>query len=1082
MNQAMAKNLIREIKGSFSRFIAIFAIIALGAGFLIGLKMSRPDFIETLDQYLHETNFYNFRLVSTLGLTEDDVKEVQKLSGVTDAEGAIAADFLCAGEDDDNLVISACSIPEKINTLELTAGKMPEKPNECLADPEMFSESDIGTIIKLSNDNSEDTFNTFAYKEYTIVGLSRSVSYINIERGSSTIGNGNVAGYIYIPLGGFALDCYTDIYVTVEGDGYVYSDEYKNAMKPYEAPLKAFMEERALIRYESIIGDAENQLSDAREQYEAGLKEYEPARKEYEEGRAAFDKQKADAMSELNEAGSKLSEAEKMLADPSALDAKEKELKAAQKEIDAGYSEYKSNAAKLNAKKALAYGTVLSQIEYYENTLANSKAELESLNQQLADAREKGNGLSAAILESRIKSTENKISSAQSRLEEQRAKKAAADAELAPLEQQLSAAKAELDKNSAAVTEGLASIAAARAQVADGGAGLRESRARYEKEKAVAEARFAAAEKELNEGKAQLDAAKAQLDDAKTQLDDAEKQIKNMNHADTYVLGRDTNIGYVLFENDTSIVDNVAGPFPIFFFLIAALVCLTTMTRMVSEQRTQIGIMKALGYGSGSIAAKYLLYSGIATLSGSIFGILVCAFGFPAIIWFGYGIMYSFSKLKFTVDWTLAIAVILLNLCVTLLVTWLSCMSELKSVPAELIRPKAPESGKRILLERLPFIWNKMSFMKKVSARNIFRYKKRMFMMLVGISGCTALLLTGFGLNDTIKSLVGNQFGEVCPYDCELTMAYDMNAEEQKIFLEQCSDKVADATFIYRGGWDVYSDGQTKSLTLSACNDGELDGFVNLRDGDERVAFPGTDEVVINRNIAESMDISIGDEVSFKNSDMQELTVSVSGIFDNYVENYAYISSDTLNKQISNPPQPKTVLLNFAEDADAHRAGAEVGSIDGVRSVNLSADAEDSINNMMSSVKYIILLVVGCAGLLAFIVIFNLTNININERIREIATIKVLGFYPNETARYVFRENLVLTGMGAAIGLALGKLLHSFIISKIKVDMMYFAPCVKWPSYLISVALTFVFAILVNMRMRRRIDNIDMAGALKSIE
>ena len=620
--------------------------------------------------------------------------------------------------------------------------------------------------------------------------------------------------------------------------------------------------------------------------------------------------------------------------------------------------------------------------------------------------------------------------------------------------------------------------------ISSGGAQLETAKKQYEQGKAEAERGFAEAEKELASGKAQLDAAKAELDKGAAELDSAEKQIKNINHADTYVLDRDTNAGYVCFESDTNVVQSVASVFPVFFFLVAALVCLTTMTRMIADQRTQIGIMKALGYSSGAIMGKYMFYSGSATVLGSIFGIAAGSFAFPAIVWFGYGLIYNLSGLTFTMNWPLAAGITAANLAVTLLVTWYCCAKELKCAPAELIRPKAPEAGKRILLERIPTVWNDMSFMQKVSARNIMRYKKRIFMMLLGIGGCTALVLTALGLNDTIQNVVTRQYDDIILYDYEITMAYDMNEEEQEIFFRDAGDDIKDAVFLYRGLAEVSDGDAIKNATLTVTDGKKLCKYIDLSYDGEPIDYPGRGEAAINYNLARQLGgIEVGDEIKLTTSEKKELTVTVSALFDNYVDSFVFISPETCEEQLGEVPEYKSALANAPDGADVNRcAEALTHDVDGVRGVTLSTDIKERMSSMLDGLLVVVAAIILCAGLLAFIVLYNLTNINISERIREIATLKVLGFYPNEAAHYVFRENLILTGAGAVFGLGLGVALHAFVMNAIKVDMMYFKPHISFLSFAVSIVITFVFAVIVNAIMRRRIDNIDMAGALKSIE
>ena len=1098
MNKSIIKLTKREISSSLGRYLAIFAIIALGAGLFVGLRLSRPDFLETYNNYTHETNFYDFRLVSTLGLTDDDLAEVKKLDGVKLAEGAVGADFLFNTADEDNLIMMAQSIPENVNQIKLKAGRMPEKANECLADPDMYSKDDIGSTIKLSKDNSEQTFDTFAYDEYTIVGLADSVLYINMERGSSTLGNGSVKGYIYIPMDGFSTDYYTDIYVCVDSEGYVYSDEYEQSTQKYVDGLEKFMSERAVIRRDAIIDDAMSQLDDAKKQYEDGKTQYDAAKADYDAGYAEYTKKKSDTEAQLEQARKEIENAESMMGNSSVIDQKQAELDAAKAELDKGQAEYERGLQQFNAKAKLAYGAVDEQIAYYENRISDKQndiaaqnAEIESLNAQLAEAQANGDSLKARLIEWKIKTANDRISRDNAdieryneRLEVHRQKRAEVDAELEPYRKQLEDAKAQLDSGYAQIAAGQAELDAAREMISSGGAQLEAAKKQYEQGKAEAERGFAEAEKELASGKAQLDAAKAELDKGAAELDSAEKQIKNINHADTYVLDRDTNAGYVCFESDTNVVQSVASVFPVFFFLVAALVCLTTMTRMIADQRTQIGIMKALGYSSGAIIGKYMFYSGSATVFGCIFGIAAGSFAFPAVVWFGYGLIYNLSGLTFTMNWPLALGITAANLLVTLLVTWYCCAKELKCAPADLIRPKAPEAGKRILLERIPTVWNDMSFMQKVSARNIMRYKKRIFMMLLGIGGCTALVLTALGLNDTIQNVVTRQYDDIILYDYEITMAYDMNEEEQEIFFRDAGDDIKDAVFLYRGLAEVSGSDAIKSATLTVTDGKKLCKYIDLSYDGEPIDYPGRGEAAINYNLARQLGgIEVGDEIKLTTSEKKELTVTVSALFDNYVDSFVFISPETCEEQLGAVPEYKSALANAPDGADVNRcAEALTHDVDGVRGVTLSTDIKERMSSMMDGLLVVVAAIILCAGLLAFIVLYNLTNINISERIREIATLKVLGFYPNEAAHYVFRENLILTGAGAVFGLGLGVALHAFVMNAIKVDMMYFKPHISFLSFAVSIVITFVFAVIVNAIMRRRIDNIDMAGALKSIE
>lgn len=497
MNASTVKLTIREIKSSLGRYLAIFAIIALGAGLFVGLRLCRPDFLETYDQYVHETNFYDIRLVSTLGLTDDDLAAVKQLDGVKKAEAVVGADFLFNTDSEDNLIMMAQSIPDEVNLIDLKCGRMPEKANECLADPAMYSEDDIGKTIKLSNDNSDQTFDTFAYDEYTIVGITETVLYINLERGSSTLGNGSVKGYIYIPKDGFSTDYYTDIYLCLDTQGYVYSDEYEKSVEQYVPMLEEFMQQRAEIRFDSVIDGAMSQLDDAKKQYEEGKAQYDAAKAEYDSGYAEFTEKKKATNAELEQARQQIENAESALGDSSVIDQKQAELNAAKAELDKGKAEYESGLRQFEVKERLAYGTVNQQIEYYENRIADKQAQIETLNAELIDlnaqleeANANGETLKARSLERRIRTTQARIDSANNdiagyneRLEVHRQKKAEVDAELEPYRQQLADAKQQLDAGYAQIAAGQAELDKARKMVKDGGAQLEQAKNSMKPEK-----------------------------------------------------------------------------------------------------------------------------------------------------------------------------------------------------------------------------------------------------------------------------------------------------------------------------------------------------------------------------------------------------------------------------------------------------------------------------------------------------------------------------------------------------------------------------------------------------------------------
>ena len=609
---------------------------------------------------------------------------------------------------------------------------------------------------------------------------------------------------------------------------------------------------------------------------------------------------------------------------------------------------------------------------------------------------------------------------------------------------------------------------------------LENGRAESEK----AEKELAASKEEYNSAKEKADReladAGSELTDAKKKIDDARADVEAMEKPTTYLLDRGDNTGYVCYDSDSKIVDGVAKVFPVFFFLVAALVCTTTMTRMVDDERVQIGTLKSLGYGSGAVSGKYVFYSGSAALIGCVGGFFLGTWLFPMAIWKAYGMLYGFAPVEYVFDVPLAVISLAAAMLCSVGSTLLSCRDELTRRPAELIRPKSPKAGKRILLERIGFIWHRLPFLRKVSLRNIFRYKRRLFMMILGIGGCTALVLTGFGLRDSIADIANMQFDNVTVYDYVVTFSSPLDENARKKFEADNSAVLSSVGFFCQESGDVISGaGKNRSVTVVASLSGQFSDFIRLHNGNTDIPSPGKGEVVLDRRTASDISVSVGDTVAIRDIDMNEVTLRVIGICDNYVYNYAFISYDSIDGIGSGI---KTVYANVREGVDIHAASAELMKSDNVLNVTVNADIRSRVDNMMKSLDSIVWLVIGCAGALALVVLFNLSNINITERVREIATIKVLGFYPSETSAYVFRENLILTALGTLFGIPLGIWLHSFVISCIKIDMVSFDNILKPVSYLLAVLMTFMFAFAVELVMRRRIDGINMAESLKSAE
>lgn len=880
MKSIMKKTTLREIRQSLGRYLAIFAIVALGVGFFAGLKITKAVMIESANDYLQEYQLFDYRLLSTLGFQEEDVQALRQKEHVRAVEGAVEADILYLNETGGEGVLRAHTLLEQINGVKLTAGRIPQSPWECIVDSNRYDETALGSKIILSENNSSEDMEKFAYREYTVVGVAQASAYIQFERGNSSLGNGRVDGFMYLLPGGFATEYYTDIYVKFDTDERIYSAQYDAYMAEQKSRWEQYCREQGERRYQALVGEAETELTEARKKIE------------------------------------------------------------------------------------------------------EARAELSENRQTLADAREE----------------------------------------------------------------------------------LIQGREDYDKARAELEEQIAQTEQEIAK---------------------AETEIASIKKPDTYVLGRDTNVGYTLFENDSSIVEGIANVFPVFFFLVAALVCMTTMNRMVEEQRTQIGVLKALGYGNGKIMGKYLFYSGSAALGGCVTGYFLGIFIFPLVIWQAYGMMYRLGDILFVFDWAAALLCLTASLLCSMGTTWISCRHELKTQAAGLMRPKAPKAGKRILLERMGFIWNRLKFLHKVSVRNIVRYKKRLFMMVMGISGCTALLVTGFGVRDSVTNIADQQYAEIQTYQLNVTLSdQDGKTEDAYQELSDLLDSYGGTyTYAFETSLDMLGPEGIKSVSLIVAADpAQFEDFVDLHTSSgEKLSYPGDGEIILCNKLAEQYRLKVGDTVRLMDENRREFSAVVSGICENYIFNYVYMNRETCEKALGDLTF-QNLYVNLPEDTDVHEVSAAVMNAENVASVQVNEDMRVRFSSMMSSMNYIVFLVIGCAAALAFIVLYNLNNINITERIREIATIKVLGFYRNETSSYVFRENTVLTAIGCALGLLLGKLLHIYVMHEVNIDMISFDVHVTALSYFLSVLLTFAFTWIVNRIMAGKLDRINMAESLKSVD
>ena len=1137
MVTGMLKLTMRQIRSSLTRFLAIAAIVALGVGFFCGLRLTKTAMVHTLDDYAEAHRMYDFRLVSTVGFDETDADVLAADARIASCEGEKSADALASVADGAAKPCRFLSLPVQINFPGLKCGRLPQTAEECLADGLLYSEKDLGKTVVLTEENDEDTLDSFNRREFTIVGIAKSVLYINYERGGTSIGSGTLSSFVYILPEAFALDYETSLYLRLaDRQGEVYSDEYTACIDAAEPWVTQLAESAAYGRSDRLYEEAEQTLSDARETLDEKQQELADAKQEladakqelkdahqtYADGVVSLADAKQEAEQELADAYQKLvdgqrtiEENEQKLADC------EQELADGEKKLADAKQTYEENTAKFEKEKKQAENEMsfaFAKLQKARETLAEQQQQLDAqkaaLDKQEAqiDAAVSAGAMSpeaAEAAKAQIAAARGQLAAAQAQLDE--GKNALADNEnqldlaadaaneaFAENQKKLDEAKKTLEEKQQELEDAKQELEDGRQELEDAKQELKDGWADYYTGKAEAEQKISDAEQELADAKQEITDGDQKLADAEQELADGEQKLADaeqdyrdgedelakLENPDVFILNRSSNVGYACFESDSDIVRGVSKVFPLFFFAVAALVCITTMTRMVDEQRTQAGVLKALGYSNSAILSQYFLYAGTASLLGCVLGIAAGSYFLPKMIWHAYNIMYGFTGILYAFDWPLALVSSGAYLLCALGTTWYVVHAELQKPAAELIRPKAPKAGKRILLERLPLIWDRLPFLHKVSIRNILRFKKRMVMMMIGIGGCTALLITGFGIQDSISSVVDYQYDEITRYDAAVTFQHALSGSEREDFLAVCEESSAGGClFVAEKSLDASKGSTVKTTNVVCPESGGVEGFIDLHTQEKApIPYPQDGGCIISRGLAQALRLSAGDTITLQTGDMRRTELTVEAVFENYVYNYVYLTQTTWQDVFGEAPGYEAAWVNYQTDEDAQAASAALAGAKNAAAVTLSRDFRSRVATMMQSLRYIVLVVVLGAAALAFIVLYNLTNINITEREREIATIKVLGFYDGETNRYVFRENIILTVLGALLGLPMGTLLHAYVMGQIKIDLMCFDVRVAPLSYLISAALTLVFGLLVNLALRRKIRAIDMSQALKSIE
>ena len=1229
MTRSYRKNIRRTFKHTKSRFIAIFSIIALGVGFLAGLNATPVDMKESMEAYMDDANFYDIRIVSTLGLTDDDVSALAAIDGVKDVQPAYNADLLVQ-TGDDTVVARAHSLPittgkeetekstsslstdgntatnaqDTINKLFLVDGHMPEKSGECVVEAganDMASAYPIGSKLVISPEN-EDLDSKLSTTEYEVVGIVHSANYFSFEREPASVGNGRVNLLMYLLPEDYAFTAYTEIYLTVDGALAANSlgDDYDPLVDTVKNKIEAIQELRCQTRYDEIYDEAQQKIDDAWDSYHEakeeadqklsdakaeltdGEKELADGQTEYEQGEADY----ADALSQIAENEQKLADGEIQLGDArrklleadarisnneTLLEQNEAKLNAAKTELDKGQAQYDNGMnAYQSGKKQLDDGQVQLDAakkqldtakESYQSGLAGCAQGMTSLLPSmtadgldgflaflsdkgygapqttaafLQDMAEYGvslptvstNSIEAAYLEqgisqllpaiSQLYSARESITAGQStydanaaKLEENKKLLADSKEELSKARQklqkgqkqyedgkkqlengkkQLSSAKAMLAGSWATLSGKQTELTDGLSQISDAKSSLEDARSRLDDAKApIAENAQKLADGKISYEDAKKEAAE-KLADARQEIEDGQADLDTLEMPKWYIWGRDKNISYSSFTANIDKLNAITTVFPIFFFLVAALVVSTTMTRMVEEERLQIGTMKALGYSAKTIMQKYILYALAASVSGTLVGLAVGFKAFPSIIWSAYEMMYYMPAIA--TPWRLSQALFSGGTLtvLSLLVTALTCRSSLSETPAALMLPRAPKAGKRILLERITPLWRHFPFSWKVTCRNLFRYKKRFWMTVIGVAGCTSLLIAGFGISDSLNAIITKQYEDIFHYDL-MTVVTEEDALTQGAVQEYLFDNPS-----------VFSDSLAVSIqsTRQEIKNGEADvylmipkdlssfgSFVDLHERVSRKATPlQEDGIIITEKLAKTLGIQAGDSITLQNEDEEKASFTVTGVCEHYVSNYVYMSAATYEAGFQKAPVYNAAISKMPDDSQTVRdqVSAVLLDNDHVASLTFTADNVKQVLNMLNSIDAVVVLIIVCAAGLAFVVLYNLSNINVAERVKEIATIKVLGFYDREVDSYVNRESYALTGIGIFFGIFGGIALHKFVITTVEVDAVMFGRNLRPVSFLYAVLLTLLFSIIVSLVIGRSLKKVSMVESMKAPE
>ena len=1078
VKKALIKDIFKEIKKSYKRFISILLMALLGVGFFAGLRASSPDMVESIDTYYKNQNVYDIQVMSTLGLTNQDIEALSNIENVENVYGTYSRDGLIKVEDKE--IVSKILCIDDVNKPILVEGNMAENINECVVEKSFLEGTNkkIGDTIEIEPEKTESTGTTegeeteyLKNKTLKIVGVAESPLYISRERGNSKLGTGVINYYIYVNRENVNSEVYTEIYITLENrEKYqTGSNKYETYVEETKNKIEEIKEERENARYQELIDEANEEITKAEEEFNVekqnGETQLQEAENKINEGKAQIETGEA----EINRNERKANE----------------QFENAEAQIESAKLEIAQNALRLNNKKIEAekgFQEAENQKAGLQSTLDNINNAIKITNNSIA---EKQAELEIAETEDEKTVIKQEIANLQATRQVYETNRQTVQAGIAQINNQIASGRQELQN--------------AEAQIQTAKNELQKQEATLKQTKNTSYAQITKAKKELEDSKQEIAEAEAELEKARAEFDskieeaegkliDAKEKVSEIEKAEWYILDREQNVGYSSYMQDTESIENISVVFPIVFFAIAALVSLTSMTRMVEEERQEIGTLKALGYNKFHIMLKYLIYSSLACIIGGVIGMNIGFQLLPRIVWDMYEMMYTLPEfiVAFNHQYS-STGLGLIYICIVG-ATLYTILKEVKETPATLLRPKAPKYGKRVLLERVGFIWKRLKFSHKVTVRNIFRYKKRFLMTIIGIMGCTSLILAGFGLKDSISSILPNQYEDICHYDMLVSLKTALTVEQKERYIEELKQKdgLQEVVQTYmESGTTVKGDNSENLQIVVPNNHEEFDKVITLRDVKTEEPFTLSEEgIIITDKLAELTNTKVGENITVTNAEDIEKEMKVVGITENYISHYVYMSKELYQQTFGETYHTNVLLVqdNQLNEEQEKTIMQEMVAQNEVSTVTLTTTTMKTLDDTMSSLNYVVVILIVSAGLLAFVVLYNLSNINIGERIRELATIKVLGFYDREVYDYITRETILLTIIGILLGLVAGYFLNFYILGTCEINILRFEKIVHPVSYFYAAGITLVFSIIVNIVTYFALKKIDMIGSLKSVE